>query len=264
MRLLLFLLWILTCGWASGQALQMELLNEQLTTAEQDRFQKALSYIVELYQREGLRPTARVRARVFSSYQDFQAFQRQQRTVGDAAFLSHTGYYNPEARELVLWRSRRFRAIFIHEAQHGILRSAYPRPPKWLNEGLSEYFEGLNLDGPSITIDPQGPRLRRLRRFLGPELGAQIVGVLFMSTREFDARSERGLDSYTCSWALNYYLWSRPGGEHMLGDVLRGLMAGESSAAVIERVYPGGVRALQAELGPFYQHLATSAVKVSD
>jgi hypothetical protein len=260
---LLLLLWLVAGGCAWSQPLQLELLNEQLTTAEQAHFERALGYIVELYQRQGLRPAARVRARVFSGYQDFQAFQRDQRSGADGAFLSHTGYYNPNEREVVLWRSRRFPAIFIHEAQHGILRSAYPRPPKWLNEGLSEYFEGLNLDGPGVSVDPQGPRLRRLRRYLGPELGAHIVRVLTMSEREFEARSERGLDSYTCSWALNYYLWSRPRGEQMLGEVLRALRAGENSFEVVDRVYPGGVRALQAELGPFYQQLATSAVRVS-
>lgn len=256
--------WILLSSWAWSQPLQLELVNEQLTTAEQTRVQKALSYIVELYQRLGLRPTARVRARVFSGYQDFQTYQREQRSGSDGAFLSQTGYYNPIEREVVLWRSRRFPRILIHEAQHGILRSAFPRPPKWLNEGLSEYFEGINLDGSGITIDPQGPRLRRVRRYLGPDLGTQIVRVVSMSNREFDARAERGLDSYTCSWALNYYLWTRPRGEQMLGEVLRGLMSGESSAEVLDRVYPGGVRALGTELGPFYQHLATSAPRMSD
>lgn len=250
---------------AQTPALQLELLNESLTTPEQTHLGSALSYICELYRRLGLDPQPRIRARLFSTYADFDRYQRQQRRGADALNPSRLGYFNPGAGELVIWRSRRFTNIFIHESQHALLRSTLPAPPKWLNEGLSEYFEGIDTTATPPRVQPQGPRLRRLRRFLGhSDLGEQLVAVLSMSPRQFEARAERGLDSYTCSWALNYYLWSRSDGERLLGEVLRRTRDGEDSERVLEQVYPGGLAALREDLPSFYRHLVELSPAVSE
>ncbi len=254
LKLLLCLSWL----WLAGPRAEGEilLLHGSLSSQEQSLLDRGLGWMEEFFTSQGLAVQPRVQVRVFDRYEEFRDFQRVDRARVPTHQLSPSGYYSTRHKVLVLWRSRRFLQIFLHESQHALLRSAFPNPPKWINEGLSECFEGISLDQESLVVQPQGPRLRKLKRHLSPDLGEQILEVLWMGDRSFvEQANDRGLDSYTRGWALVYFLWSQPEGPRRLGELLRGLQSGQRAVDVLEQQHPGGLSQLKEDLLQFYTSL---------
>ena len=244
------LLW--TCAvWA--EPVHLDYLQERLAPAEEATVQRALNWIVEAYERQGLHPNPNLRARIFNHYSDFQTYQHAHRSFHDGSQPSHSGYYSIGQRELVTWRHRSLLPLCIHESQHALLRSDFPRPPKWINEGLSECFEGFDFSQPIPKALPQAPRLRKVKRLLNDDFGRLVVEVASMSEREFNLlANDRGLDSYTRSWALIYFLWSQPGGEDNVGELIRCLKRGDEAEELLDRLVNGS---LEDQLVEFYRQL---------
>lgn len=94
----------------------------------------------------------KVKVTIFGDKDKFLKYQKEQ--LG--SIISETGYYSSRYRETVVLQQKNtkktsdakemVRTVF-HEANHLLLRYNIPRCPKWVNEGLSEYFEGLNVFG---------------------------------------------------------------------------------------------------------------------
>lgn len=254
LRLLLGLL-LFSAAWA--QPIEIVYLEGTLTAQEEPLVKKALDWIASAYEKQGLTPTRVVRARVFQSVREFHSYQRNNRSPSDGSPLSYTGYFSTGMNEVVLWRSKRFLPILIHEAHHALLRSTFKNPPKWLNEGLSECFEGLELSPEGeIRLTPQAPRLRKVQRYFGPNFSRQVLEMLALSGRRFNARSyTRGLDSYTLSWALTYFLWTRENGPEQVAAIIGDLKLGEDSQTAVDRHYPGGLDQLASDLQTFYFEL---------
>jgi hypothetical protein len=245
------LLWWACQAWA--QPVQLILLQEPLTPSEEVYLTRALNWIVKLYQRQGLQPTPRLRARIFSTYPAFQSYQQTHRSFQDGSQPSHSGYYSIGQQELVTWRKRGLLPLFIHESQHALLRSDFARPPKWINEGLSECFEGFDFSQELPKPLPQAPRLRKVKRLLGDDFGQRVLEVTTMSERDFNRwANDSGLDSYTRSWALVYFLWSQPDGEDHLGELLRCLKRGDDVGEILDRLVEGS---LEEQLVDFYRQL---------
>jgi hypothetical protein len=83
--------------------------------------------------------------------------------------------------------------------------------PRWLNEGLAQVFESVQLDGEVLRIDAADPdRLRELRAD-----GARLPLATLLNTRDQEFLAGELLGSrggaavqrtYLYSWALAYYL----------------------------------------------------------
>ena len=242
------LFWALV-AWA--QPVHLLLLQEPLTASEEVYLNRALDWMVKVYERQGLQPVSELRARIFSSYPEFQSYQQSHRSFQDGSQPSGTGYYSIGRRELVTWRNRGLLHLVVHESQHAILRSDFAHPPKWLNEGLSECFEGFDFSQPEPRALAQTSRLRKVKHYLSGQFGQQVLEVTTMGEREFNRlATDRGLDSYTRSWALVYFLWSRPRGEDLVGELLRSLKRGETAQTVLARLVPGD---LEEQLVTFYR-----------
>lgn len=243
----------LLLGPLAAEPVHLQMLQEPLTAAEESYLKGALSWIIDVYERQGLRPNPHLKARVFATYPEFQNYQHAHRSFSDGSRPSRSGYYSLGQKELVTWRNRGLTSLFIHESQHALLRSDFPRPPKWINEGLSEMFEGFDFSQSPPRTLPQGPRLRKVKQLLTDDFGRQVVEVVTLSERDFNAlASDRGFDSYTRSWALVYYLWCLPNGEDCIGELLRSLKRGEEASAILARLVEGS---LEEKLTEFYRGL---------
>lgn len=258
---ILLVLWLLSQALAA-RPVQVEILEGSLSQSEAHQVESFLDWISEAYCRCGLDPTSLVRVRIFSNFRDFQVYQRSHRSPQDGSPMSFTGYYSTAGNEVVLWRSRRFLAVFVHEAQHALLRSTLKNPPKWLNEGLSECFEGLTLTESGILLEPQEPRIRKLGRYFDAEFSQKAVALLGMRRADFNtgARSQE-LDSYTLAWALVYYLWQRPDGQALLSGIFSDLRHGLSSTRSLQARYPGGLQALTSDLQSYYEALFSNSLR---
>jgi hypothetical protein len=240
-------------GWAAGaQPIQVEQLQEPLSADEESYVSHGLNWMAQFYREQGFHPRSQLRARVFSSYPEFSEYQMVHRNFNDGSRPSPTAYFSISADELVTWRTRTLKSLFVHEGNHALLRSDFRHPPKWINEGISECFEGFDFSAEQPLFLPQTPRLRKVKRNLTPDFGLRVVSVLDLSEREFNqAANDRGLDSYTKAWALIFYLWSQAGARG-LGELLRGVKSGEPAKDILGRLLPGD---LEQDLVRFYTRL---------
>lgn len=250
LKVLLLCLW-LGCT-AGAQSVQVDQLQESLTPEEESYVLHGLNWMAQFYVEQGFRPRNQLRARVFATYPEFSQYQLAHRNFNDGSRPSPSAYFSINADELVTWRTRTLKSLFVHEGNHALLRSDFRHPPKWINEGISECFEGFDFTSSQPLFLPQRPRLRKVKRYLTPEFGRQVLSVIDMSDREFNqTATDRGLDSYTRAWALVYYLWSQAGPQG-LGELLRGLKRGEPARDILDRLLPGN---LEQELPNFYHQL---------
>ena len=95
----------------------------------------------------------------------------------------------------------------VHEYVHSIMDANFEKVwlPPWLNEGLAEYFETLNVenDGLIVTGGQQAEHIKQLRRF------AAIPLPIFFSISSADLRSmppERRKLFYSQAWAVVHSL----------------------------------------------------------
>lgn len=237
---------------AAAQPVRIEQLQESLTGPEESYVLNGLNWISSVYQQQGLHPRRDLRARVFATYAEFSQYQLDHRNFSDGSRPSPTAYFSINADELVTWRTRSLKSLFVHEGQHALLRSDFRHPPKWLNEGLSECFEGFDFSQKEPVYVAQAARLRKVKRNLSDDFGSQVLAVLELSEREFNqTANDRGLDSYTRAWALVYYLWMKTDARG-LGELLRGLRDGQPAQEILSRLLPGD---LEEQLVNFYREL---------
>jgi hypothetical protein len=237
--------------WA--QPVRVEFTQEHLSVEEEASLQRGLQWMVDYFQAQGMTPTRQIKARIFPDFDSFRGYQMSHRSFAAGDSPTRTAYYSIGMKELVTWRTPGLLPLLVHESQHALLRSFYRRPPKWLNEGLSEVFEGLDCSSEPPSLKPQRGRLRKVKRLIKlPEFTQQVLGVVGLSERDYNQRANlKDFDSYTCSWALIFFLWSQAEGPNTVGELIRSQQRGEPAEETLGRLAPS----LADDLLPFYEAL---------
>jgi tetratricopeptide (TPR) repeat protein len=145
----------------------------------------------------GARSPVPLRVVLFGSESEFRPFALSEATAG---------YYQtgPEHDYIVLFRNREALRIASHEYVHSVLTHSSAQLPKWLEEGIAEFYS---------TVEPSGERLR-----IGKPVPAHLevlaaerwleAGALWQVTHESPFYNERGRAGifYAQSWALVHML----------------------------------------------------------
>jgi hypothetical protein len=160
------------------------------------------------------------------------------------------GYYSPERNEAVTWRQRSFEEmleVITHEAEHALLHHRFGEVPRWLNEGLAEYVERMQVFGQAVTIPPNSDWDTVVKAQLRDGNLMPLAEYLGLSTREWLAHNVPSNRAYARAWSLVYFMMSNPDGTRLLGHLLADLEAvgadAFSAADLIEAGYPGGLAA---------------------
>ena len=165
---------------------------------------------------------------------------------------TNSGFYSSKRNEAVVrMRSGRHgdgRTLKVvrHETSHLIAAALFGRLPKWLDEGLAEYFERLDVEGQAKIIRPSGYYLKTLRRHLRSGTLPELQRHLRLSRKQW-LRLDQDL-SYGIAWSLVYYLMTEPRGRHLLAQLLDAKAARRcrhfDTSEYIDRHYPGGIAGL--------------------
>jgi hypothetical protein len=185
--------------------------------------------------------------RIFS---DQDAFSR----YGDGPALKGlaSGYFSPARNEAVTWRQRSFAQmleVITHEANHALLHHAFGPVPPWLNEGLSEYFERMEVFGQAVVIHPNPHWDALIKAKLRDGSITSLADYLGLGQRDWQVHDLSGNRAYAQAWSVVYFLMSSPKGTRLLTRILDELGAHGASdfapAEVIESGYHGGLPALE-------------------
>ncbi len=82
------------------------------------------------------------------------------------ALKSSLGFYSPQTRQIYIYKHSDFMNTVVHEMGHSFMHNNMPDPPRWLNEGISEFFESLEVVDNKVTVYKQPGRLKKIQASL--------------------------------------------------------------------------------------------------
>jgi len=166
--------------------------------------------------------------------------------------ISQTGYYSPRHREAVVWKNKdtkKMLSVLFHEVNHLLLRHKIPYPPPWINEGLSEYFEGLNVIGSKKRIVLQQNRHEWCKKWLTDGFPIEPKAYLGLSFQQWmQLRKQNANAAYTIGYSFVYCMMSNSKTRTILKELLWEYKKHGWRAYPIQTInayYPGGVEALE-------------------
>lgn len=196
----------------------------------------------------------KVKVTIFGDKDKFLKYQKEQ--LG--SIISETGYYSSRYRETVVLQQKNtkktsdakemVRTVF-HEANHLLLRYNIPRCPKWVNEGLSEYFEGLNVFGENRRVYLHKNHSKWCKYWVKNGFPIELDKYIMLSDKDWmNFRSKDAGAAYTIGYSLVYFMMSRGTTENVLKELLWEFKRqGENadSIKIINEFYPGGLGKLE-------------------
>lgn len=231
---------------------QLFFTGAKVSQAEEEIMLRGAIYISDFYRIANFPIDIRdIRIRVFDSFEEYKKYQEN-----NSSAKSDNGYYSSSNKELVLCKNKKFIKTFFHELNHYLLRSRISSPPKWINEGLSEYFEGLRLTSQGIvSVHLQNNKINRIKEWLKGDIYNELRGIISATNDQWSKQSF-GPDyrSPSFSYAIIVFILSRENGKEMIGTILKNLLIGKSSREAVSLSYPGGFDKFESDFVRFYEN----------
>lgn len=159
-----------------------------------------------------------------------------------------TGYFDPRKGEIVVGGSHDSLAILIHEINHFIVERVFEEAPVWFDEGLAEYFEGMQAEDGGLVVREPGHHRRRLAEWLAgdrqPDL-RQLLGTGGWTSFGPGFAHERLVRAL--SWSVMDFLMQEQEGRQTLRAFMGRLKdhRGLHSLEALDRTFPGGAAAFE-------------------
>jgi hypothetical protein len=149
-------------------------------------------------------------------------------------------------REAVVWKNKnedQFLSTLFHETNHLLLRSNAENCPKWINEGLSEYFENMDVSGKEVEIKPQMVKDEKIKKWLSANKMPDLQSYLGKYNEEWDKENNLSDQPRALAWSMVYYLMSDAKGQAFIKDCLHYFYKKQpdklASVRAIDTYYPG-------------------------
>ena len=231
------------------EELQINYINERISKYLEMKIIIGSNYIISFYESINFPiEISSIDLRIFTLFEEYKFHQNLYSNT-----KSDNGYFSSSKHEIVLFDNEKILKTFHHEFNHYLLRAYFKSPPKWINEGLSEYFENLSISE-SIMIKPQKKKIARIKSWLDDEIEDDIEQVLSMSNKQWTEQNIKpDYHSSTLSYAIVFFLISLEDGEQILGEIIQGLVSGEQSLQSIDSIYSGSISKFNKDFIKFYK-----------
>jgi hypothetical protein len=160
------------------------------------------------------------------------------------------GFYSHRDREAVVsgkTNRAEVHSTAVHESSHAILMDRAPNSPSWLNEGLAEYFDRIEVENGGARIPAQYKRVKALDEI--ERGGGWPLETLFtMGASDWAALDfDRTQVAYSQGYSLVYFFMDSQSGRQELSQLIAEFDKGNEldSKKFLDRIHPGGVKALE-------------------
>ena len=179
-----------------------------------------------------------LKIRLFDSYDAYEEYYKR---GGGGLGGTPLAYFSPSLNSIVMYRDDKdvaLRAVVFHECSHQFMNRYTYDAPKWLNEGMAEYFEGWTVDpGDGYDRRPHLYDLSLVKRaiqndnYLDPKELVEMPAKTFNDFRKKYTKLH-GYLHYATSWSLVYHCLNseHPGDRELLVDYLEQLTQKPTSA----------------------------------
>ncbi len=190
--------------------------------------------------------------RLFTTNKEFLAYRDK-----NPGSKSNTGWYSSKKQEIVVNKTKKeYFQVLLHESQHAIFRVTGTKAPKWLNEGLSEFFAQSYEESGTVFVKADAGQAKRVKKLLERNKLTPIRTLVNLSDKGWDSQFKaNNFKYYAECWSLIYFLMvdKQSRQRHDLVNILRDLNKGSkhSTFDAINRRYPGGIAALERDWHAF-------------
>lgn len=144
-----------------AQYVEINPVNCKINDNEQKKIEKLIAYermfCNEIFETSE-NVTVPVKINLYGKFKDYRVEKAKYNAP------STTGFYIPTINEAFIMKGSNFIAVVLHEASHSIFQFNYQKAPKWLNEGLAEFFETLDFDSEgNLYSYPQSDRIKSIK-----------------------------------------------------------------------------------------------------
>lgn len=191
------------------------------------------------------------KVRIFANPNQYAEYTRSQ-SRGTA--FSSIGVYFPHLREMAVSLqsedAETLETIF-HETVHAFLGQALPAIPRWLNEGLAQYFETLRPEANGgLTVSPVPGLDYYAQRLLAAGELMELRAYLEVGGDWKEYNDATLSPPYAVAWSLTYFLMGSPEGKEVLQKLITHFKSAPegaipSTTETINLYYPGGLEALE-------------------
>ena len=241
-------------GCITYQSFELAKIKEKnchLTEKERNEILRIAEYQMEFYKQVFHYPkNFYIRIEIFG---DSLQYKKNQNKISKNA-RSNNGFYSSSYKKAIIYKNKRYLKTISHEMNHFILRSKLNTVPKWINEGLSEYYEMAHLEDNIVVVDPQVKKVKRIFEFITRPNKLDIADFLNWENKKWSEVNKAGEHySSTLSWAMIYYLKAQSNGDDILKSFLLDLKNGKNSREVVQNNYPEGISKLEEDIIDFFQ-----------
>jgi hypothetical protein len=237
---------------AADVEVKIELVDYKLRPGEYRKIRDTVSGIYEAYSRWFGWPQKPGRPVVIRIFGKFDAFEQHQKdkNYGHSTTRSH---YSATRGEVVMLGTEFKLAtlgVLFHEASHAILAMKFKSAPNWINEGLAECFESIEVNNKKIHLRRNPLWLEKVKHKLREgslQPIEQYLGVSNKQWRESSIRVEN--THYMVAWSIMRSLLSSQQGIDTLRTVFstmqsKGWWKEGQLVVIFADAYPGGTKKL--------------------
>jgi Protein of unknown function (DUF1570) len=237
----------LMAATALGEGVTFDITGHQFSKKQLRRMKEVIDYMASYHHKAGFKERDSViRIRIFDTrdkLDEYMVTLSPSWQPGRAA-----GVYVSRTQEVVAYNRPNMSETVFHELQHWMFGTYFRNRPRWLNEGLSEYFECVTFrkGEPKYTIYKSNKR-DRIRAYMKKHRTVDLRKFMGLG-RWHDLNGEKRWNAYLLSWAIVNYLMSDKAGRVVLTKIMKDVSKGGSGITAVERHYPGGIDQLEKSL----------------
>jgi len=176
-------------------------------------------------------------------------------TDGKDVDVCCSGYIDPSTKKIVIYRRDRkdfFCSYFrvFYGRSHFFLNETMPNPATWLSEGLSIYFGTMNISTKAVRFKKNKSYNTALKKMVAQK-NVDIANLITWDNDRFQQMYSQGYDGYTVAYGIVWLLLQKD--ENILFKMMRDMRNGQSSTAVFDLHYPGGLAQFQKDFLTYYK-----------
>ena len=173
--------------------------------------------------------TLLLRVNVFARYSKYKKACKK----AGSKFIPSSGMYYPNLKQCFVYKHPEFKKTVIHEMGHGFMHHNMMNPPRWLNEGISEFFESLTIVNGKITVSQQSRRVSNVATLL-KEGNLDLSEFLKSGQNKWADKSSMN-EMYNIAYSLVFYIMKT--NPDNLTKLVSLLQKKRNSIAAIESVF---------------------------
>lgn len=161
---------------------------------------------------------------------------------------SSLGFYSPQTKQIYVYKAQDFMSTVVHEMGHAFMQNNMPNPPRWLNEGISEFFESLEVVNNAVTVYKHAERIKKVQNGLD---AFNLRGIVSASPASWNGKETENM--YTASYSIVFFMMmTKPDN---LNKLVRAYQMNMSAEKAIESVY-GSIENMATYYKIFYRNTA--------